>query len=201
MNVPPLKTSGPEHHGRFDRVASQSGCGVDHAGLSCHPSWGALYMTAPDLRCLLRRCECSSDLHCTVSSLTMSQSQISTGQNQGGSIDRGKHGLCLLSLGKAHLVRMTPSSRSAGNANKSHSDGGGVRGLSSLYILQRLMRLINAEREAESLPRLKPCEVFDLIGGTSTGGFVSHNRLFDHRRLTLASKSDRHNARSAGVGR
>jgi patatin-like phospholipase/acyl hydrolase len=43
-------------------------------------------------------------------------------------------------------------------------DGGGVRGLSSLLILQRMMEMINPNRPP------KPCEYFDLIGGTSTGG-------------------------------
>lgn len=55
------------------------------------------------------------------------------------------HGLCLLSL-----------------------DGGGVRGLSSLYILKDLMDNLNAGRPKDN--RLKPCDIFDLIGGTSTGG-------------------------------
>jgi patatin-like phospholipase/acyl hydrolase len=45
-----------------------------------------------------------------------------------------------------------------------------VRGLSTLYILKSIMDRLNAERK--SLPPLKPCEVFDLIGGTSTGGYV-----------------------------
>jgi patatin-like phospholipase/acyl hydrolase len=49
-------------------------------------------------------------------------------------------------------------------------DGGGVRGLSSLIILSRLMTRINAEREKQGKTTVKPCEVFDLIGGTSTGG-------------------------------
>jgi patatin-like phospholipase/acyl hydrolase len=52
----------------------------------------------------------------------------------------------------------------------SNIDGGGVRGLSTLYILQGLMKKINLERAKEKLPAVKPCEVFDLIGGTSTGG-------------------------------
>jgi patatin-like phospholipase/acyl hydrolase len=43
-------------------------------------------------------------------------------------------------------------------------DGGGVRGLSSLIILKQLMKLI----DPVSPP--KPCEYFDMIGGTSTGG-------------------------------
>ena len=50
-------------------------------------------------------------------------------------------------------------------------DGGGVRGLSTLYILKSLMDRLNHERkENGNLPSVKPCEVFDLIGGTSTGG-------------------------------
>jgi patatin-like phospholipase/acyl hydrolase len=57
------------------------------------------------------------------------------------------NGLCLLSL-----------------------DGGGVRGLSSLLILKDIMTQLNSEREDSQV--LKPCDVFDLIGGTSTGGCV-----------------------------
>jgi patatin-like phospholipase/acyl hydrolase len=50
-------------------------------------------------------------------------------------------------------------------------DGGGVRGLSTLYILKSLMgRLNNERKETKNLLPVKPCEVFDLIGGTSTGG-------------------------------
>lgn len=43
-------------------------------------------------------------------------------------------------------------------------DGGGVRGLSALMILEQLMETVNPG----SPP--KPCEYFDMIGGTSTGG-------------------------------
>jgi patatin-like phospholipase/acyl hydrolase len=43
-------------------------------------------------------------------------------------------------------------------------DGGGVRGLSSLMILQQLLWTV----DRTSPP--KPCEIFDMIGGTSTGG-------------------------------
>ena len=49
-------------------------------------------------------------------------------------------------------------------------DGGGVRGLSTLYILKNIMDRLNHERKTVNLPPVKPCEVFDLIGGTSTGG-------------------------------
>ena len=39
-------------------------------------------------------------------------------------------------------------------------DGGGVRGLASLYILQQVMLAVGDEL---------PCTYFDMIGGTSTG--------------------------------
>jgi patatin-like phospholipase/acyl hydrolase len=48
-------------------------------------------------------------------------------------------------------------------------DGGGIRGLSSLLILKQLMRQIDPD--AEEPP--KPCDYFDMIGGTSTGGLAS----------------------------
>jgi patatin-like phospholipase/acyl hydrolase len=43
-------------------------------------------------------------------------------------------------------------------------DGGGIRGLSSLYILKHVMEAINPD----SPP--KPCEYFDMIAGTGSGG-------------------------------
>ncbi|PGH34123.1 hypothetical protein GX50_03086 [[Emmonsia] crescens] len=52
-------------------------------------------------------------------------------------------------------------------------DGGGVRGLSSLRILQGLMERVNHERRVAKLTHVKPCELFDLIGGTSTGGLIA----------------------------
>lgn len=65
--------------------------------------------------------------------------------NKNGSNPLDVNGLCLLSL-----------------------DGGGVRGLSSLYILKDVMNQLNSERQDGTA--LKPCDVFDLISGTSTGG-------------------------------
>lgn len=46
-------------------------------------------------------------------------------------------------------------------------DGGGARGLSTLQILKQLMDTV----DPESPP--KPCEYFDMIGGTSTGGLIA----------------------------
>ena len=57
-------------------------------------------------------------------------------------------------------------------------DGGGIRGISSLYILKELMAQLERERRATApdpplAASLRPCEVFDLICGTSTGGLIA----------------------------
>ncbi|KAI5236675.1 phospholipase, patatin family protein [Aureobasidium subglaciale] len=53
------------------------------------------------------------------------------------------------------------------NLNLLSLDGGGVRGLSTLYILKRLMAAIDLHNPP------KPCDYFDMIGGTSTGGLIA----------------------------
>ncbi|KAJ7077531.1 FabD/lysophospholipase-like protein [Mycena belliarum] len=50
-------------------------------------------------------------------------------------------------------------------------DGGGIRGLSSLLILQRIMYRIKEDNHLEKVP--KPCEYFDMMCGTSTGGMIA----------------------------
>jgi Patatin-like phospholipase len=50
-------------------------------------------------------------------------------------------------------------------------DGGGVQGLSSLLILREIMREI--ERRTGTLETPRPCDYFDLIGGTGTGGWIA----------------------------
>ncbi|KAH7344369.1 phospholipase [Pyrenochaeta sp. MPI-SDFR-AT-0127] len=52
-------------------------------------------------------------------------------------------------------------------------DGGGVRGLSTLFILQNIMNRLNYIRSRAGLQPKKPCDIFDLIGGTSTGGLIA----------------------------
>ncbi|KAH8816491.1 phospholipase, patatin family protein [Xylogone sp. PMI_703] len=52
-------------------------------------------------------------------------------------------------------------------------DGGGVRGLSTLYILKSLMDQLNYKRQRNSLPTVKPCEIFDLMGGSGAGGLIA----------------------------
>jgi patatin-like phospholipase/acyl hydrolase len=51
-----------------------------------------------------------------------------------------------------------------------HTDGGGIRGLSMLIILEHLMNKIKVEENLPAIPH--PCNYFDLIGGTGTGGCV-----------------------------
>ncbi|KAJ6437506.1 reverse transcriptase [Purpureocillium lavendulum] len=80
----------------------------------------------------------------------MEEAQITWTMTGGQANPIDRSGLCLLSL-----------------------DGGGVRGLSSLYILRGVMKLLNHERKEKGLPLVKPCEIFDLIGGTSTGGLIA----------------------------
>ncbi|KAF3357378.1 hypothetical protein VdG1_03166 [Verticillium dahliae VDG1] len=46
-------------------------------------------------------------------------------------------------------------------------DGGGVRSLSSLMILRSLMVTIDPDNPP------KPCDYFDMIGGTNTGGLIA----------------------------
>ena len=50
-------------------------------------------------------------------------------------------------------------------------DGGGVRGLSSLLLLPEIMENIERETGADETPL--PCQYFNLIGGTSTGGLIA----------------------------
>ena len=48
-------------------------------------------------------------------------------------------------------------------------DGGGIKGYTTLLILQRIFRQIKHEHG----DHVEPCDVFDLIVGTSTGGLIA----------------------------
>jgi len=82
--------------------------------------------------------------------------------------------LKLLALGKICTLSPMESLTSKHRTD----NGGGICGLSELFIIREVMhRLIlqeNAKREndrRELLSKLpKPCNYFDLIGGSSTGG-------------------------------
>jgi len=59
-----------------------------------------------------------------------------------------------------------PDYQPEGGFNVLSFDGGGVRGISSLYILKILMERL------DPINPPKPYEYFDMIAGTSTGGSV-----------------------------
>ena len=48
-------------------------------------------------------------------------------------------------------------------------DGGGVRGVSSLRTLRKIMEEV---AQLEGKDSVKPCDYFDVMAGTSTGGYV-----------------------------
>ncbi|KAL3455500.1 serine hydroxymethyltransferase-domain-containing protein [Aspergillus heterothallicus] len=71
------------------------------------------------------------------------------------------------------------------------ADGGGVRGYSMLILLQELMHRIYVETEGKP-PRRdqipKPCDHFDLIAGTGTGGLIA--LMLGRLRLDLETCKD-----------
>jgi patatin-like phospholipase/acyl hydrolase len=57
-------------------------------------------------------------------------------------------------------------------------DGGGVRGLSSLVMLNAIiaemqLKLVHEFKPLKPIPPIRPCQIFDLICGTSTGGLIA----------------------------
>lgn len=73
----------------------------------------------------------------------------------------------LLSLGKWFVVLLRPYL--GGQANSClFIDGGGVRGVSELVMLHKIMQRVQEIEQLTELP--KPCDYFHIIGGTSTGG-------------------------------
>lgn len=61
-------------------------------------------------------------------------------------------------------------------------NGGGLRSLSELLILEQLMYLVQ-EHSGDDQNELKPCDIFDIICGTSTGGLIAI--LLGRLRLTV----------------
>ncbi|PPQ82479.1 hypothetical protein CVT24_002371 [Panaeolus cyanescens] len=59
-------------------------------------------------------------------------------------------------------------------------DGGGVRGVSELCILKKLMAKIAKEKGTKDI---RPCEYFDMIAGTSTGGLIA--LMLGRLRMTI----------------
>jgi patatin-like phospholipase/acyl hydrolase len=50
-------------------------------------------------------------------------------------------------------------------------DGGGIKGYTALLVLRRILRTLSTDLDNKSPPR--PCDIFDLIAGTSTGGIIA----------------------------
>jgi patatin-like phospholipase/acyl hydrolase len=74
----------------------------------------------------------------------------------------------VLSLGRQLQIEIG-SSEGAQTANLNlEPDGGGIRGLSEIIILHEIMARLRTDPNLE-IPR--PCDYFDLICGTSTGGY------------------------------
>ena len=80
--------------------------------------------------------------------------------------EREQYGIRLLSLGTSG----GPDRHGAQYPHFTPSDGGGIRGLSELLILREIMERIQFQQGFKELPL--PCDYFDIIGGTSTGGLV-----------------------------
>lgn len=62
-------------------------------------------------------------------------------------------------------------------------DGGGIRGLSQLLILKELMERLKFEKKLDAVPR--PCDVFDMIAGSGTGGCVFSLPYIIHSTVVL----------------
>ncbi|KAJ7262822.1 FabD/lysophospholipase-like protein [Mycena rebaudengoi] len=74
-------------------------------------------------------------------------------------------------------------------------DGGGIRGLSSLLILERILYRIQVENQLDRLPL--PCDHFDLIGGTSTGGLIA--LMLGRLRMTVEDAIRAYDALAQGI--
>lgn len=70
-------------------------------------------------------------------------------------------------------------------------DGGGVRGLSTLMILKRIMEAINPEDPPN------PCDYFHMICGTSTGGLIA--LMLGRLRMTVDQCIEAYNEMSPEV--
>ena len=80
-------------------------------------------------------------------------------------------GLRLLSLGRFFTLR---AALRLGLDSANRLDAGGIRGLSELILLKEMMERLKDHKKLDSVPR--PCEVFDMIAGSGTGGYV-HRRI------------------------
>lgn len=75
-----------------------------------------------------------------------------------------------------------------------HADGGGVRGLSSLYILEHLTGLVEAKLQdlkgTAEREELLPAQIFDHVVGTSTGGYETSYQSSLHTDVWQLDRDD-----------
>jgi hypothetical protein len=62
-------------------------------------------------------------------------------------------------------------------------DGGGVRGVLSIALLERIEEILRARAGGD--PRFRLCDYFDLIGGTSTGSILATMLALGHTATEL----------------
>ncbi|KAJ7077709.1 acyl transferase/acyl hydrolase/lysophospholipase [Mycena epipterygia] len=73
-------------------------------------------------------------------------------------------------------------------------DGGGAGALSELLILERMMYQMKIEGHLNAIP--SPCEYFEVIGGSGTGGIIS---TFQYHRIDAGPSADVNSCRSAAI--
>ncbi|KAF5989025.1 calcium-independent phospholipase [Fusarium bulbicola] len=69
-------------------------------------------------------------------------------------------------------------------------DGGGVRGLSSLYVLKLIVDRHNAKRKTLGQSLQKPVDIFDLTGGTGTRGRRRLDSILEDSKRRLRIRFD-----------
>ncbi|PMD58056.1 FabD/lysophospholipase-like protein, partial [Hyaloscypha bicolor E] len=77
-------------------------------------------------------------------------------------------------------------------------DGGGVRGISSLCMLKEIMLEVGREKQPAGNPEpVRPCDYFDLICGTSTGGLIA--LMLGRLRYTVDEAIDQYTRLSEAI--
>ncbi|KAK1849721.1 patatin-like phospholipase [Colletotrichum chrysophilum] len=83
---------------------------------------------------------------------------------------RGCHALSTSTSPTLQLRASSPATKHPNGARLLALDGGGVRGIMSLVVLQNIMKRIQVRRGLKEEPR--PVDYFELAAGTSTGGII-----------------------------
>ncbi|KAJ6024860.1 hypothetical protein N7540_005657 [Penicillium herquei] len=79
---------------------------------------------------------------------------------------------------KQSIIPGTGDSSSGKGLRLLSLDGGGIRGLSTILIIKNIMERIDQDNPPA------PCEYFELIGGTSTGGLIAI--MLGRMRMTIS---------------